>query len=137
MGYGIHPSPGPADPYSRLQINGRIPKIPDHHLGCRFLHNPIQFQGSFYNKLFGFFTISVIGNANGDTDPDLLCDGGVVDDIPLHDFVVGNDNHDVVCGPDLCGPEPYMNNIPPGGSVFRGRPDFNAVAHLKRPVYDQ
>jgi len=136
MGYGIHPAPGITDPYSRLQINGRFSEVPDHHLGRGFPHGPIQFKGNFYDQCFSLFNIRIIGNAYRNPDPDLLCDGCIVNDIPHHDLVIGNDDHDVVGCLDLCGPEPDVYNIPPGGRILRGRPDFNPVAYLKGPVHN-
>ena len=137
MGYGIHPFPGPADPHPRLKVDGGIPETLDNHFRRRVPHDPIQFETDLSDDLLCLRDIGIIGDTDGNADPDFLCYRGIIDDIPFHDLIVGDDDDDVVGGHDFCRPEADIHDIPPGGGVGRGRPDLDTVPDLKGPVKDQ
>jgi hypothetical protein len=86
---------------------------------------------------FGFLQIRIIGNPDIDPYPDIFGNDGVIDDIPQHNLVIGNDDNDIVGGFNFSGPQSDVDYITPGGTAGRRIPDLNSIPHLKGPIDDQ
>ena len=89
------------------------------------------------DDFFGDLQIRIIGDPDIDSHPYFFRNDGVIDDIPQHDLVIGNDDDDVVGGLNFGCPQPDINHIAPGGTAGRGTPDLNSIADLKRAVNDR
>ena len=67
----------------------------------------------------------------GDSKPDVLTRHHVVDDVALHDFVVGDNHNKVVRIADPRRAQADFDHVAPSFGLAGRVPQFDSVAHLK------
>ena len=124
------------DPHAQFQVDLRFLVPANDDNGCRVqLHSPHPL-GGLDEKQLG--TLNAFLGASKRYPESYIATGHrVIDDVPLHDFVVGHHDDQVVGILDLRSPQADIDHVSPRSGLPWRAPQFDPVPDFKRAVDDK